>query len=55
VRRATVAEVVAVDRGNDNEFQAHRGDGARQVFGLVGVERQRSAVGDIAKRASAST
>ena len=51
--RAAVAQVVAVDAGDDHVRELQRGDGAREVDGLLGIGRQRLAVRDVAERAAA--
>jgi hypothetical protein len=52
VRRAAVAQVVAVDAGDDDVRELERGDRARQVQRLVGIQRVRAAVADVAERAA---
>ena len=51
--RAAVAQVIAVDAGDDDVRESQRGDGAREIDRLVGVGRQRPAVRDVAERAAA--
>jgi len=48
-----VAQVVAVHAGNDGVLQPHLGNGARQVGGLVLVQRVGAAVAHITERAAA--
>ena len=52
VGRATVAQVIAVDAGDDDVFERQCGDRARQVARLGGVECIRAAVADVAERAT---
>ena len=52
VRRAAVAQVVAVDAGDDHVLELQRGDRLGQVERLVGVERIGPAVADVAERAA---
>ena len=52
VRRAAVAQVVAVDAGDDDVLQLQRRDRLGQVHRLVGVERIGPAVADVAERAA---
>ena len=47
-----VAQIVAVDAGDDHIREPQRGDCLRQVQRLLGVERVGSAVTDIAERAA---
>src|SRR5687767_8421616 len=51
--RAAVAQIVAVDTGDHDVFQPERGDRVAEVAGLVRIGRQRTAVSDVAERASA--
>ncbi|MNC43819.1 hypothetical protein D3C75_926980 [compost metagenome] len=48
----TVAQVVAVHRGDHHVLQAQVGDGHGQVLRLVGVQRVRPAVADVTERAA---
>ncbi len=50
---AAVAQVVAVNRGDDDVTQVHGFDGFCKVFRLVGVEHIRTAVSHVAERAAA--
>ncbi len=50
---AAVAQVVAVDRGDDDVTQVHGFDGFCEVFRFVGVEHVGAAVSHIAERAAA--
>lgn len=50
-----VAQIVAVNRGDHHVTQRHVGDGLRQLFRLVGVRRDRAAVGHVAERAATGT
>ena len=50
--RATVAQIVAIHRGDDHVAQAHRLDGTREVRRFGGIERVRATVADIAERAT---
>ena len=50
--RAAVAQVIAVDAGDDHVVERQRGDGLRQMPRLARIRRRRAPVGDIAKRAA---
>ncbi len=50
--RAAVAQVVAIDARDDDVREPQRRDRLRQIGGLLGVERQRAAVTDVAERAA---
>ena len=52
VLRAAVAQVVAVDAGDHHIAQAERADRRRQLCRLIGVGRQRPAMGDVAEGAA---
>jgi hypothetical protein len=52
VRCTAVAQVVAIDAGDDDVLQLQRGDGPGQVERLVDVERVGAAVADIAEGAA---
>src|SRR5205814_7931380 len=49
VRRAAVAQIVAIDRRNDDEFEPHLRDRARQIVRLIVIERLRFPVRHIAE------
>src|SRR5438552_3616294 len=49
---AAVAQVVAVDAGDDDVAQTELGDGLRQMTGLVRIRRERTAVRHIAEGAA---
>ncbi len=53
MRCTSIAQVVAVDAGDDDIAKLERGDRLRQVDRLLGVERQRTAVAHVAERAAA--
>jgi len=52
VLSATIAQVVAVNAGDDDVFELEIGDGLGQFDRLVSIQRVRAAVADIAKRAA---
>src|SRR5690606_5258620 len=52
VSRATVAQIVAVDRRDHHVRQLHGGNASRQVYWLVDVEWIGPAVTDITERAA---
>ncbi len=53
VGRASVVQVVAVDRGDDHVLEAHLANRPRHPLRLSGIERLRQAGGDIAEGAGA--
>ena len=53
VAGAAVAQVVAVDAGDDHVLELQRRDRPRQVLRLAGVQRVGAAVADVAERAAA--
>jgi hypothetical protein len=50
MRRAAVAQIVAIHRGDDHILQAHRRHGPGQMFRFWGVERVRPTVAHVAER-----
>ena len=48
-----VAQVVAIDAGDDHVLQAHVGDGACQALGFARIRRLGPAMGDVAETAAA--
>src|SRR5207247_846499 len=50
---AAIAQIVAVDAGDHDIAQSELGDGFRQVFRLVDIQRVGAAVTDVAERATA--
>src|SRR6478736_6323613 len=52
VRSAAVPQIVAIHARDDDVAQAERGNRPREIDGLVGIERQRTAVPDVAERAA---
>src|SRR5512132_592336 len=50
VRSAAVTQIVAIDTRDDDITQAECGDRPREVDRLVGIERQRPPMADIAER-----
>ena len=49
---AAVAQVVAIDAGDHYVLEFQRGDGVREIGGLIGVRRLRPAMRNVAKRAA---
>src|SRR5690348_4742407 len=48
--RTAVAQVIAIDAGDDDVTKPQRRDRQREIPRLVGIERQRTAVADITER-----